>query len=58
MNDFLLYDNGRIADSILMFPIDDYSYLIAKSDIWFVVGIVGLVRAFFKQLYIIRVQIN
>ncbi|KAF0682253.1 Uncharacterized protein FWK35_00033442, partial [Aphis craccivora] len=56
---FLLYDNGPNSDDrILMFATDNYLSLLAKSDTWFVDGNFGLAPEFFKQLYVIRVQIN
>jgi len=41
-----------------MFATDNYLLLLAKSDTWFVDGNFGLAPEFFKQLYVIRVQIN
>jgi len=56
---FLLYDNSPNSNNrILMFATDNYLSLLSKSDTWFVDGNFGLAPEFFKQLYVIRVQIN
>lgn len=55
----LLYDNGPNADDrIIMFATEYNLSLLARSDMWFVDGNFGLAPEFFKQLYVVRVQIN